>query len=220
MRHKIKNITGHLRRVPPISKLRKDIIMFMFPVVAIIISLLERSLIITVVIYSCLVFFSFVYLSRLHEDNYEKIFKGMFKIRFNRDFFIMPLSIGIGAFVLISLFILIFYGNSITALGAGVIPVIIIIRGIVNTIEELFWRGSVQNGFIKRFGPVQGILITSALFVVFSLNTWFFSLVVLNIITAFIVSFILGVLYFKRRNVVQNTIARTIMDVLIFSFVF
>jgi membrane protease YdiL (CAAX protease family) len=43
---------------------------------------------------------------------------------------------------------------------------------LVPVVEEILFRGVIQNGFVSRFGPAAGIGLSSLLFAVYHLNPW------------------------------------------------
>lgn len=59
--------------------------------------------------------------------------------------------------------------------------------------EESIFRGIILNGLLKKHSPFKSILISSLLFGIVHLNPWQF-------ITAMIIGFFMGWIYFKTKN--------------------
>jgi membrane protease YdiL (CAAX protease family) len=78
--------------------------------------------------------------------------------------------------------------------------------------EEIYWHGFVQRSFGKRFGPMTGVLLTSAIYAlvhVFALNLMLF-------FAAGVCGLFWGWLYQREQNLIPVILSHSLWDLIIF----
>ena len=80
---------------------------------------------------------------------------------------------------------------------SGLLLAIILIAIIPSIIEELFFRGIIQQGLINKYSPKIGIILTSLLFAIIHINPHV-------LLTIFLFSILLGFIYYLYKNLIYN----------------
>jgi membrane protease YdiL (CAAX protease family) len=94
---------------------------------------------------------------------------------------------------------------------------VIMISLVAGICEETGYRGYMQQGLEKRFGPVIGITIVSIMFVIIHLHqAWSGAAIGLSYI--FFISVLLGSLAYFSKSLIPGIIAHVSFDILNFSF--
>jgi len=93
--------------------------------------------------------------------------------------------------------------------------VVIMISLVAGICEETGYRGYMQLGLEKRFGPVIGITIVSIMFVIIHLHQAWAGPIIFHI---FFISVLLGSLAYFSKSLIPGIIAHVIFDILNFSF--
>lgn len=78
--------------------------------------------------------------------------------------------------------------------------------------EELFWRGFLQDRLMKRFKPIYGFIIATALYTLIHVLTGNFMLVM----AAMVAGLFWGWMYYRFRSIAANVISHVIWDITIF----
>ncbi|MCC6932959.1 MAG: CPBP family intramembrane metalloprotease [Deltaproteobacteria bacterium] len=78
--------------------------------------------------------------------------------------------------------------------------------------EEIYWRAAAQKLMAGKYGPIKGLLITLAIYVLIHLPALNFAL----LIAAFICGLYWGLMYLYFKSIVPGLISHIVWDVLIF----
>lgn len=84
----------------------------------------------------------------------------------------------------------------------------------VGPAEEIFWRGYVQRRFAKRYGPLAGLIVTTAVYTL--VHIWSFNFMLLA--AAGLCGLFWGVMFWQCRSVWPALISHAVWDVMIFVF--
>lgn len=105
---------------------------------------------------------------------------------------------------------------NLDSLPVGLAWVSLIMASLVAGIcEEVGFRGYMQEPLEKRYGPVIGIAIVSAVFVVVHLHQAWAGPVLIHI---FVVSALFGILAYKTQSIIPGIIGHTLLDIINFSY--
>ena len=79
--------------------------------------------------------------------------------------------------------------------------------------EEIFWRGFLQDRFMRRWGNFPGFLITTSIYAGVHLFSWNLML----IMAAFVAGAFWGLLYLWKRDLLIQIISHSFWSAVIFS---
>jgi membrane protease YdiL (CAAX protease family) len=74
-------------------------------------------------------------------------------------------------------------------------------------VEEVLFRGVIQNGLVNRYGAVKGIIMTSILFAVIHINP-------ATLISVFLMSMMMGYIYYKTNNLIYTSLFHFLNNVI------
>jgi membrane protease YdiL (CAAX protease family) len=81
--------------------------------------------------------------------------------------------------------------------------------------EELYWRGYIQDGLMKRFGGLEGFCITIALYA--GVHLWSFNFMLIG--AAAVAGAFWGFMYWRLRNLVPVIISHSVWSAFIFAVI-
>lgn len=94
----------------------------------------------------------------------------------------------------------------------NVVIVIIIFFVTVGLMEEIIFRGLLQNNSIDILGPKKGILFTTLIFTALHIG----NLSILDCLLVFIVGGLYGITVYKTKSIIGVTISHTIVNIFLF----
>lgn len=191
------------------------------PLAAMLLSVLvPRGLYFILALYTAVYVYCLFYFSSFRRDAFRELGLSLKTLRanFNQDILNAGI-IGVLLFVFNYLFFTSVFSGKVAGLGLLAIPAILIIRIVINTVEELFWRGLVQHELKEQLGISNSIIVSGLLFGLWSVNAWFFPSRLANFAMASLVGIVCGYLLEKTERLGLPVFARTIMDMLTFAFI-
>jgi membrane protease YdiL (CAAX protease family) len=81
--------------------------------------------------------------------------------------------------------------------------------------EELYWRGYIQDRFMKRFGGLRGLLITVALYA--GVHIWSFNFMLIG--AAAVAGAFWGIMFWRLKNLVPVIISHSVWSAFIFAVI-
>lgn len=96
--------------------------------------------------------------------------------------------------------------------GASKMRILLLMLFIIGPGEELFWRGFLQDRLMKRFKPIYGFIIATALYTLVHILTGNFML----IMAALVAGLFWGWMYYRFKSIAMNVISHVVWDITIF----
>jgi len=81
--------------------------------------------------------------------------------------------------------------------------------------EEIYWRGFLQHNLMKRYGPWQGWILSTSIYV--GVHIWSFNLMLIG--AAAVAGAYWGLMYLRLKNLAPVIISHSLWSVFIFSIV-
>ncbi len=191
------------------------------PLAAILLTVLvPRGLYFLLALYTAVYVYCLFYFSSFRRDAFRELGLNLKALRANFNQDVMNAGIiGVLLFVFNYLVFTSLLSGKAAGLGLLAIPAILIIRIVINTVEELFWRGFLQHELKEQMGFGNPVLASGLMFGLWSVNAWFFPSRLANFVMASIVGMVCGYLLEKTERLELPIFTRTIMDVLTFAFI-